>query len=387
MAIIHFAERNHIQLLRNGTEYFPALIAAIDTAEYEVYLQTYIYAEDASGRAIAEALKRAVARRVGVYLILDGFGSRHLPRRFVQELEAAGVQLMFYRPKISPWTLKRTRLRRLHRKVAVIDGRIAFVGGINIIDDYNVPRWLPPRIDYAVSVTGELVPQIRASARSLWRRIAWSHLRRVDASILPVQLDEELPQKQMRAAFVVRDNLLHRHAIEQAYLRAIDGAKSEILIANAYFIPGKRFRRALIAAAKRGVRVKLLLQGRIEYFLMFATHAFYGEFLRKGIEIHEYRKSFMHSKVAVIDERWATVGSSNIDPFSLLLAREANIVVLDHDFALTLKQDIECSIAAGAERIEPEQWAQRHYLKRLVSWLVYHLVRLLTGLVVQPDQY
>jgi cardiolipin synthase len=170
-------------------------------------------------------------------------------------------------------------------------------------------------------------------------------------------------------------------------MKAIRNAKSEILIANAYFIPGKRFRKALVAAAQRGVKVRLLLQGRMEYFLMFATHAFYGEFLQKGIEVYEYRKSFMHSKVAVIDKQWATVGSSNIDPFSLLLSREANIIVLDKHFASELKADIERSIDEGAERVEENEWVKGHYLKRTVSWFVYHLVRLVTGLVVQPDNY
>ncbi len=383
--MIHFTEHNHIELLRNGEAYFPALISAIDSAQYEVHLQAYIYEIDDIGLKVGEALKQAVKRGVGAYILLDGFGSKDLPKTYVQELQDAGVQVMFYRPKISPWTLKRSRLRRLHRKIAVIDGRTAFVGGINIIDDYNVPYRQPPRIDYAVSVEGELVQQIRASARGLWRRIAWSHLRRVEARTLPKSA--ELPNNQMQAAYVVRDNILHRHDIEQAYMKAINNARYEILIANAYFIPGKRFRKALIAAAKRGVRVRLLLQGRMEYFLMFATHAFYCEFLQSGIEIYEYRKSFMHSKVAVIDNQWATVGSSNIDPFSLLLSREANIVVLDKSFATELKDDIERSIDEGAEPVAANEWVHGHYLQRTVSWFVYHLVRLVTGLVVQPDKY
>ncbi|MDP2248484.1 MAG: phospholipase D-like domain-containing protein, partial [Nitrosomonadales bacterium] len=291
--MIHFTERNHVELLRNGEAYFPALISAINGASHEVHLQAYIYEIDDIGLKVGVALKRAVQRGVGAYVLLDGFGSKDLPKTYVQELQDAGVQVMFYRPKISPWTLKRSRLRRLHRKIAVIDGRIAFVGGINIIDDNNVPYRQPPRIDYAVSVEGELVQPIRASARSLWRRIAWSHLRKVEARALP--RIAEMPKKQMHAAYVIRDNILHRHDIEDAYMKAINSARTEILIANAYFIPGKRFRKALVAAAKRGVKVRLLLQGRMEYFLMFATHAFYGEFLLNGVEIYEYRKSFMHS--------------------------------------------------------------------------------------------
>src|SRR5690606_4401157 len=257
-------------------------------------------------------------------------------------------------------------------------------GGINIIDDFNVPNHDAPRIDYAARVRGELLPQIRTSASRLWRRIAWAHLRRVEAD-KPITSGTYLGQ--MRAAFVVRDNLLHRRDIEQSYLSAINRAQSEILIANAYFVPGLNFRKALIAAARRGVRVRLLLQGKKEYFLMFATHYFYSDFLAEGVRIYEYRKSFMHSKVAVIDHEWATVGSSNIDALSLLLAREANIVVLDHAFSQQLATDIEGTIVDGAHEILAEDWVRGNYLKRMLSALIYFIVRLVTGLVVQPDRH
>ncbi|HEY8355076.1 MAG TPA: cardiolipin synthase ClsB [Methylophilaceae bacterium] len=382
--MIFFTEHNQIDLLKNGLEYFPALEAAIDGARHEIYLETYIYEADATGVRIGEALKRAALRGVRTHVLLDGFGSRDLPALYVRELQQAGVDVMFYRPKISPWTLKRSRLRRLHRKLVVIDGEVAFVGGINIIDDFNVPRHDAPRIDYAVRVRGELLPQIRTSARRLWRSIAWSHLRRVEADILP---PASPVQGRMRAAFVVRDNLLHRRDIEQSYLAAINAARSEILIANAYFVPGLNFRKALVAAARRGVKVRLLLQGKKEYFLMFATHYFYSDFLAAGVQVYEYRKSFMHSKVAVIDHEWATVGSSNIDTFSLLLAREANIVVQDGAFARRLAADIERTIADGAQEILAEDWTRGNYLKRMLSALVYFVVRMFTGLVVQPDRH
>lgn len=382
--MIFFTDHNRIDLLRNGVEYFPALEAAIDQARHEIYLETYIYETDATGLRIGAALKRAAARGVDTHVLLDGFGCKDMPAAYVQDLQQAGVDVMFYRPKISPWTLKRSRLRRLHRKLVVIDGEVAFVGGINIIDDFNVPKHDPPRIDYAVRIRGELLPQIRTSARRLWRRIAWTHLRRVEAASLPLT---EGADGHMRAAFVVRDNLLHRRDIEQSYLSAINRAKTEILIANAYFIPGLNFRKALIAAARRGVQVRLLLQGKKEYFLMFATHYFYSDFLAAGVRIYEYRKSFMHSKVAVIDHEWATVGSSNIDAFSLLLAREANIVVHDKVFAQQLAADIERSIVDGAHEILNEDWKRGNYLKRMLSALVYFVVRMVTGLVVQPDQH
>ena len=380
-----FLAGNQIILLRNGTAYFPALEAALDTAQYEIYLQTYIYEQDDTGLRIGNALKRAAARGVHVYLLLDGFGSKDLAKTYVRELEKAGVQVLFYRPKISPWTLKRSRLRRMHRKMAAVDGQIGFVGGINIIDDFDassqdMAAQKSPRMDYAVQVQGPLLASMHASMRLLWQKLCRLHLRPARASKLENDLTQKMPAN-MRAAFLRRDNLWHRNEIEEAYLAGIQSAKSQILIANAYFLPGLRFRHALRDAAKRGVRVTLLLQGRAEYLLLdFATHALYSALLKQGIEIYEYHKSFMHSKVAVIDEKWAMVGSSNIDPFSLLMSREANILVQDTDFTTELRQDIQRAIESGASLVSADDWEHHHYFKRFISWLVYGLVRVMIGL-------
>ena len=377
---------NSITLLCNGTEFFPALLQAIDEAEHEIHLQTYIFEADVVGRSIAAGLKRAVARGVSVCLLLDGFGSKSLSAELQHELEQAGVQVLFYRPKISPWSLKRNRLRRLHRKVAVIDGRIGFVGGINIIDDLNTPGHTPPRVDYAVSVQGPLTAVIRASVRRLWRRVAWARLRRVEVDKLGRRLRHNTAGD-MWAGYVVRDNLLHRRDIENAYLAAIESARNEVVIANAYFLPGVHFRRTLLAARRRGVRVVLLLQGRVEYLLLdYATRSLYDQFLAAGIEIYEYHASFMHSKVAVVDRLWATVGSSNIDPFSLLLSREANVMVEDAAFASQLRQAIEDDIQFGAHRVTRVDWRRAPRIRRLFARLTYGLVRFMLGLLGYPDR-
>ena len=386
----NFLGGNHIQLLRSCEAYFPALNIAIENAVTSIYLQTYIYEVDKAGISIGNALKQAAQRGVAVNMLLDGFGCKDLPKAYLNELENAGVQVIFYRPKVSPWTLKKNRLRRMHRKIAVIDERIAFVGGINIIDDYNVPDNTPPRIDYAVRIEGALLPSIAANVVKLWQRMQWMRLRGLAAQInaatrikpkhKPVKPTQSAKQN-MQAAFVLRDNLLHRNDIEDAYLSAINAAKSEIIIANAYFVPGRQFRKALLNAAKRGVKIELLLQGRLEYFLMFATHAFYSVFLKNGVQIFEYRKSFMHCKVAVIDGVWSTVGSSNIDPFSMMLAREANIMVQDKAFANELRTDILGSIREGAFKISAQEWSHGNKLKRFLSWLIYGLVRLFMGVI------
>jgi cardiolipin synthase len=184
------------------------------------------------------------------------------------------------------------------------------------------------------------------------------------------------------AKFAIRDNLRYRRDIERAYLAGIRTAKQEVLIANAYFFPGVRFRRELIAAATRGVAVTLVLQARVEYRLLhYASRALYGQLLGAGVTIREYHRSFLHAKVAVIDDSWATVGSSNIDPYSLLMAREANIVVRDPYFADQLRIELLEMITTGTQPIEPRRWSERSALAKAVTWIAYGVVRLGMGLL------
>ena len=381
-----FVDGNKLQLLRNGTAYFPALRQAIDAAKGEIYLETYIFRDDATGQAIAAALARAAQRGVAVRVLVDGFGCKDHFAEIRERLLAANVQVLIYRPKISPLTLRRNRLRRMHRKLAVIDARVAFAGGINIIDDMDTPGDNPPRYDYAVRIEGPLLAPIVEEVERLWSRVAWASLRRRWRAKRIAAVDAA-PRGGQRAALVVRDNLRHRSDIEDAYLAAIGNARAEIIIASAYFFPGMRFRRALLDATRRGVRVMLLLQGRVEYFLQhYASRAFYGPLLDAGVEIYEYKRSFMHAKVAVIDQRWSTVGSSNIDPFSLLLAREANIVVDDQPFAQELRSNLQRDMESGAMIVTKTAWRHQPWLERALIWASYNFVRLLMGLTGYADK-
>jgi cardiolipin synthase len=189
-----------------------------------------------------------------------------------------------------------------------------------------------------------------------------------------------------RAELLLRDNLRNRRRIERAYLRAIGAARREIIIANAYFLPGARLRKALILAARRGVRVRLLLQGRYEYFLQYhGSRPVYGALLAAGVEIHEYAASFLHAKVAVVDGHWATVGSSNLDPLSLLLAREANIVVRNRTFANDLRQQLEQAMAQGGRMVDAQVFANRSWRARALEQLAFGVMRL--GLLLLGRRY
>lgn len=379
-----FIRGNEVELLPGGNAYFAALIRAIDAARSEIFLETYIFNDDASANAVRDALVRAAQRKVKVYVIVDGFGSGEHGRRLAQELPALGVEVRIYRPERWWQTFLgrgRELLRRLHRKLCVIDDAVAFVGGINLLDDFIDPNHgalTAPRFDFAVRLQGPVVRNISLSMR----RLAWQ-LRFVSLT----QSSGRFPlRRQIRdwaavpgglpVAFVPRDNLRYRGTIEQAYIDALASARHHVVIANAYFFPGRRLRRALVEAAARGVKVRMLLQGKVEYPIQhYGTQALYSQLLAAGVEIFEYTASFLHAKVAVADDDWATVGSSNIDPFSLSLAREANVIVRDTGFVAQLREYLDRAIAQDAQAVDPAAFAHRGLLVRIKNWLAYGILR------------
>jgi cardiolipin synthase len=376
---LKFIPGNKLTLLRNGEQYFPALAESFDAATREIFFETYIFADDETGSLICDALARAAARGIAVRIILDGFGARDFAPRFLRMLEGAGARVLVFRPKISPLTLRRNRLRRMHRKLAVIDGRYAFVGGINVVDDYPPGGPMPPRFDYAVGIEGPLVREVWFEAAKLWARLDWLQTRRRWRVSRPKAAAGDAVGTQS-ALLLVRDNIRHRRDIEDAYLDLIAGAKGEVLIAIAYFLPGRRFRRALIEAARRGVRVVLVVQGLTDHPVMqYASRALFDAFLEVGIEIHEYGRSELHAKVAVFDGVLASVGSSNIDPFSLVLSREANVFVNDGRFASMLRAGLLEAIESS-QPVPPRVWKNLGWPVRLRIWAAYGLARVLMSL-------
>ncbi|MEN9880149.1 MAG: cardiolipin synthase [Pseudomonadota bacterium] len=381
----HFLPDNEIWLLCNGADYFRALLADIDNARETIRLETYLYADDSIGDALTQALCRAAARGVDVRIVVDGFGARNLDQRHRSPLESAGVQIRVFRPERELLrhliSLKRARLRRMHRKLALIDGRSAFAGGINIIDDAT-GNTDSVRLDFAVRIRGPLIEPIGHAIDRQWLMLTrfGSILRKRYTKPLPTTL-HVAPTGDRLAALVLRDNLLHRRAIEYAYLLAIRQAHEQITLAMAYFIPSQKILTELLEASQRGVRVTLLLQGRVEYRLQhYAAQALYATLLTHGIRIFEYRPGFMHAKAAVIDGIWSTVGSANLDPFSLLVAREANIVIRDQPFAATLQSQLDLAISTHSREITLDVWQKKpklhHLLRGACALLLYRALRL-----------
>ena len=381
---------NRIELLRNGEQYFPRLLAAIDAAQQSIYIETYIFELDDIGQKVSDALAAAAQRGVLVHLMIDGYGSQAAADLLIAKLRPKGAKVIVFR-RARWWRFERRLLRRLHRKISLFDNRLAFVGGINIIDDYHHPdpepvsATLGPRFDFAVACEGPLVAAIAFTVTRLWWTVSVLQLKRRPSS-RPQHIDTPPAKDGVRAALLLRDNLRNRSTIERAYMDAFAHARSEVLIANAYFLPGKKFRDALCELAERGVRVRLLLQGLVEYPLQhYAQQALYGDLVKCGIQIYEYKPSYLHAKVAVVDQKWATVGSSNIDPYSLLLAREANVAVYDEAFAQDLQQALEVAIANDSTVVDADACARRSRLQRGMSWVAYQLVRVLTVVATRRD--
>lgn len=377
---MHIAEGNQVTLLKNGTEFFPALIDAIDAANNDISIETYIFRDDAAGTRIAEALARAARRGVAIQVMIDGVGSKTTPAPFFDDMREAGINLMVFRPDLRRFHFSTARLRRNHRKIALIDGKVGFVGGINLIDDMTESLSEHPRFDYAVKIEGPLLSVIYHAVQQLWLWVTLQHLRRA-LDIAPPRPVDPAPAGKHRALFVVRDNVRHRHAIEALYRQAVTRAQSSVLIVCAYFLPGRRLRHRLLEAAARGVQVTILLQGRADHpLLQMATRALYAQLLGANIAIFEYQKSMLHAKVAVVDDAWATVGSSNLDPFSLFLNREANVAVFDEGFARQLRESVEAEIRDGAVACKAEDWQKRSMSARVQSWFAYGLARWVAGL-------
>lgn len=391
MKHLGFSAGHALQLLQGGAEFFPALVQEIDAARHHIRLETYLFHFDAQGVRVADALARAALRQVEVYLVMDGVGTPAVPMEWQQRWAECGVHWHRFLPLGTFGLLIPGRWRRLHRKLCVVDGHTAFCGGINLVDDWVDPHYGvlgTARLDYAVKVQGPLVADCLHVMEQFWARVhiaaeldhfRWGQVRKNWQSLRskPVQSSNAAHvARGAVASLVLRDNLRNRSRIERSYLKAIGAAKSDIVLANAYFLPGIRIRRALAHAARRGVRVRVLVQGQYEYFMQYhAARPWLEVLMRSGVEVYEYSAGFLHAKVAVVDAGWATIGSSNLDPLSLLLAREANIVVRDHDFSRELRDRLETVFATQARRCSPVA-SGRTWRQRVLDRLAYTAMRI-----------
>jgi cardiolipin synthase len=368
-----WATGHSVRLLENGEQYFPAVFEAIRRAEREVVLETFILSEDKVGWELHAALLDAARRGVQVDVMVDGFGSRDLGPRFVGELVAAGVRLRTFEPTRGFLGIHFGVLRRMHRKIVVVDARLAFVGGINYSADHLADFGPLAKQDYAIEIQGPIVAQIR--------RFAFAAIRRGRGESAAASPATDGPLRGAAAGgaaalFVTRDNWEHHNDIERHYRAAIRSARKRIWIANAYFFPGYLLLRGLRRAARRGVDVRLILQGEPDMpIAKTAASLLYEHLQGDGVEIHEYCRRPLHGKVAVVDDDWATVGSSNLDPLSLSLNLEANVIVRDRVFAAELSDKLETLMRSECKVIECEPTGRSGVWQSMRSAVVFHVLR------------
>ncbi len=377
-------EGNDIALLENGEEFFPRVFSCIANARQEVIIETFILFEDKVGLQLHKALVSAAQRGVQIDLTIDGFGSPDLSDDFIRSLGNAGVRIHVFDPgkRLLGW--RWNMLRRMHRKIVVVDREVAFVGGINYSADHLADYGPEAKQDYAVEIRGPLVAEIHrfthlalAQGQRYQRRRNWWRWRS------RMRLD---PTRQPRvgsaaAMLVVRDNAEHTSDIERHYRVAIRAARHRVIIANAYFFPGYRFLKELRRAARRGVDVRLILQGEPDMpIVKTIAGLLYRQLLGAGVRIFEYCERPLHGKVALMDDEWATVGSSNLDPLSLALNLEANVIIRDRAFNAHLYQRLECLMRNGCQQVQAPEGAARPRAWDVVrSFVAYHFIRRYPG--------
>ena len=373
-----WASGNRVRLLENGEEFFPAVFEAVAAAEREVLIETFILFEDKVGLALHEAVLQAARRGVQVDITVDGFGSPNLTSEFVGALTAAGVRFHVFDPQPPLLGVRLNVFRRMHRKIVVVDGVRAFVGGINYSADHLADFGPQAKQDYSVEVRGPIVDEIHRFALEAVAPQAAPQARRWFRRRQPAQTTPaHAPHSgEADAVFVTRDNHDHRDDIEHQYRVALRSARHEVIIANAYFFPGYLFLKDLRRAARRGVKVRLILQGQPDMpVVKLAARMLYAHLQRAGVQIYEYCARPLHGKVALADDEWATVGSSNLDPLSLSLNLEANLIIHDRAFNQHLRERLEDLIDTSCKEVPAPSGRNRAWGQMVLSYLVFHFLR------------
>jgi cardiolipin synthase A/B len=360
---------NQVELLINGDEFFPRVFDAINAAKREVILETFIFNIDEVGKTLQRVLIDAAKRGVRIEVTVDDYGSADLTKDFVAEMAQAGVHLHVFDPTPRLLGMRMNLFRRLHRKIVLIDGELAFVGGINFVSDHLIGYGPKAKQDYALQVRGPVVEDIRAACQTLLSRASSA---RVD-ELAKGNWDA---QGTSQALFALRDNFRHKRDIERLYIRAFHAAKERIWVANAYFFPGYRILRSLRKAAQRGVKVVLILQGRPDMpWVTACSRMLYNYLLRDGVMIHEYYQRPLHGKVALVDDEWTTVGSSNLDPLSLSLNLEANIFIQDAALNQQLYEHLQQLVRDYSEPVDAEVALGGNWWRLLLAFVGFHFAR------------
>jgi cardiolipin synthase len=356
-------EGHQIKLLQSGDEYFTALHEYIGSAKQSIHLQVYIYDDDETGHCVTDLLCKAAKRGVAVEVMVDAFGSGDLSAETITKLTQAGIRFKKFSPL---FTTKGFHVGlRLHHKIALFDGQTALIGGINIANKYRGDAANIPWLDFAVEIKGPCTQDIEEVCKVIWQK---NNVRKPK----PIQSENG----GMQARILQNDWLRRKIEISTAYRQAIRKADKEIVLVASYFLPGIRIRRLLKNARKRGVCITVLLGGVSDVqSVKRASNYLYGWLIRNGIKIYEWKPSVLHGKIALVDGKWVTIGSYNINFLSDYGSLELNAEIEDEEFASAVHRRIENVIAEGCEEITVEKYKQTSLCGIFLDWLSYQLIR------------
>ena len=362
---------NKVTLLFDGPSTIAAMMAAVSEAKDTVNLETYLFDQDPLGMKFADLLIAKQQQGIQVNIIYDCVGTLGTPQTFFDRMQAAGIQLLPYQPVSPLHKLGRWRINnRDHRKILVVDGKVAFAGGVNITASYarsslfrqaGKKKHLPGWRDTHIQIEGPAVAALQWMFLDNW---ASQH----EGDLPARDYFPELAPAGTKVLRVLRSQPGSNLEIFKAYFLAIQGAKTSIHITSAYFVPDHQILKALTDAARRGVDVKVILPSVSDGWLTtHAAHSLYTQMLKAGIKIYELKVSVLHAKTAVIDGTWSTVGSTNLDMRSFLHNKEVNVVVLGDDFGREMESAFQ-EDQAGSNEITPQQWKRRPYGQRVQDW-------------------
>lgn len=366
-----YSSHNTIELVHGGADYFNLLDSLIERARETIHLQIYIYKADETGQRITDALTRAALRGVKVFLLLDGYASRSLPDEMVEAIKKSGINFRWFKSILHN---KRFYIgRRMHHKIFVADGLYGLVGGINISNHYNDLPEKPAWMDWAVFVKGEVSTELHNWCLQMWFRGLQK-----SAKITAMRTSHS-PDADCLVRIRINDWVRNRNQISRSYLEMFHRAKSNITIMSSYFLPGQVFRKNLRLAAKRGVRIKIILTKISDVSLAKAAERFfYPWLLRHNIEIYEYRKKVLHGKMATYDRQWVTVGSYNFNNISTYASVELNLDVLSQPFANQVDKEFEEIIERDCDPITAESFTKKtSIIDTFKHRMAYETVRLI----------
>jgi len=364
---------NIVELLSGGEQSFPAMLAAIENARSHILLEIYTFGDDPIGHKFRNVLENKAKEGVKIFLIYDALGSLSSSGGFFEHMARAGINVVEYHPLV-PWKPHWNWFRRNHRKLLVIDGRTAFVGGQNLSEDDGPRSWGGRGWrDTQAQLSGPIVKEISALFWEDWTRYGKT------ITYLPARDDLAAPAggNAVSVSVVSSSGLRNRRSIRRSYKYAISKAQKYIYITNAYFLPGRTIYRRLIKAAQRGVRVVIITPSQTDHpYVRWASWALYPALLKFGIEIYEWQTSVLHSKTAVIDGVWSSVGSHNLDHRSLHYNLEINVNILGAEFGHAMKRMFEDDLRTS-KRITLEECRRQRFLfkaaSRVLYWMRYWL--------------